>query len=831
MRTRRKWLLSTFALALAALPARAQAQLALNEKEYFSMPGLDVMAFQDIYAEGHQGGLSIIQHGVRIASNGDLRLDVVPGQWQPTPKQDKRVVDKATGEIVTTLSYPDESRDRKGFNPLIYPDLKFSYTVRVKAEGQGFRVIVDLDKALPAEWIGKVGFNFELYPGEYFGRTWYLGDKSGLFPRQPNGPQQGLGSESQPLPLATGRKLTVAPESEELRMSIESRTSDIQLYDARNKHNNGWFVVRALVPASAAKGATKGVIDWVVTPHAIPNWKYQPVIHVSQMGYHPDQKKLAIIELDRTDEKAAAFHLKRVGENGNLEDVATAVPAVWGDFLRYRYRTFDFSAVRKPGIYIAEYGTWRSQPFRIDKDIFQRDTWQPVLQYFLPIQMCHMRVEEQYRIWHGACHLDDARMAPISYNHFDGYLQGPSTLCGYKSGETVPGLNVGGWHDAGDNDLRVESQADETTILASAYECFGVNDDDTTVDQAKHLVKIHQPDGKPDLLQQVEHGVLTLLGSYKNLGQMYRGIIVPTLEQYVILGDTVNDTDNWFHDDALKGDAHTATHSAKADDRWLFTEKNASHHFKGVSALAIAARVMKTYHPALSKESLEASEALWKQDPEPGKGADERLTAAVELWMSTAKPLYRAYLLEHRADIVSRIDHTGPIVAKAVASIKDEAFSQAIREAVAQSFARTAKAQKETPFGVPYRPHIWGAGWEIQDFGVKQYQLHRAFPDIVSSEYLLNALNFVLGVHPGQNTASFASGVGARSTTVAYGMNRADWSYIPGGVASGTALIRPDFPELKDFPYLWQQMEYVMGGGSSNYFFLALAADQVLNKK
>ena len=96
------------------------------------------------------------------------------------------------------------------------------------------------------------------------------------------------------------------------------------------------------------------------------------------------------------------------------------------------------------------------------------------------------------------------------------------------------------------------------------------------------------------------------------------------------------------------------------------------------------------------------------------------------------------------------------------------------------------KAQAANPFGVPYRPYIWGAGWDIQSFGVTQYYLHRGFPDIVSADYMLNALNFILGVHPGDNTASFASGVGARSMTVASGINRADWSYIPGGVASGT---------------------------------------------
>lgn len=75
---------------------------------------------------------------------------------------------------------------------------------------------------------------------------------------------------------------------------------------------------------------------------------------------------------------------------------------------------------------------------------------------------------------------------------------------------------------------------------------------------------------------------------------------------------------------------------------------------------------------------------------------------------------------------------------------------------------------------------------------------------------------------------TFASGVGAKSATIGYGLNRADWSYIPGGVVSGTALIRPDFPELLVFPFLWQQVEYVLGGGSSHYMFLVLAAKDLM---
>ena len=63
---------------------------------------------------------------------------------------------------------------------------------------------------------------------------------------------------------------------------------------------------------------------------------------------------------------------------------------------------------------------------------------------------------------------------------------------------------------------------------------------------------------------------------------------------------------------------------------------------------------------------------------------------------------------------------------------------------------------------------------------------------------------------------------------VAYGVNRDDWSFIPGGSASGTALIRPDLPELKTWPYLWQQTEYVMGGGATNYMFLVLAVQDIM---
>ena len=159
---------------------------------------------------------------------------------------------------------------------------------------------------------------------------------------------------------------------------------------------------------------------------------------------------------------------------------------------------------------------------------------------------------------------------------------------------------------------------------------------------------------------------------------------------------------------------------------------------------------------------------------------------------------------------------------------KEKAFAKAFRTALEGYKDQLAQTVSQNPYGVPYNPSIWGAGWDIQRFGYQHYFLVAAYPDIFGREPVFDALNFVLGCHPGSNTASFASGVGAVSTTTAYGTTRADWSYIPGGVVSGTAIIRPDLPELLEFPYLWQQTEYVLGGGSSHYLFLVLATQALL---
>ncbi|MDC6366737.1 MULTISPECIES: glycoside hydrolase family 9 protein [Flavobacteriaceae] len=805
----------------------AQNQLKINDKGYFEMPGLNVTVFSDIYPDGHQTGVTVIQHGSRVAANGDLRLEASPGQWSPVPKGGKLSIDEENQTIKQRLWYPDSTKNKKGFNPIDYPDLVFSYDVEVKADkGSSFLVSVNLDEPLPEEWIGKVGFNFEIFPSEFFGKSWIMDAAHGIFYQQPNGPIISEDGEHLGAVLASGKKLTIAPETDLQRMTIVSQTGTMDFLDGRTNHNNGWFIVREKVKS----GATKNAVQWKITPNAISTWQYQPVIQVSQLGYHIDQEKKAIIEMDANVSDMHEMHLFKLAESGKTL-VKSDTPKSWGNFLRYKYGTFDFSEINTPGMYMLSYGTVETHPFKIGKDVYDRHAWQPVLEYYLPVQMCHMRVNEKYRVWHDYSHLDDARMAPTDYNHFDGYVQGSSTLTKYKSGETVPGLNSGGWHDAGDYDLRVESQVGTIWNLALMIEEFGLDYDATFIDAKNKLVEIHQPDGKSDAIQQIEHGLASVLGGYRSLGRLYRGIICPTLRQYVMLGDASSMTDNLIYDPTLEEGTKTATSSSLKDDRWVFTEEDPFRELHAVAGLAAASRVLKSSNPSLSAEALNAAISIYNNAKLNDRTDASKIIALSELLLATDDTTYTDMLLESQEKVVANFERCGWALGRVMYKIKDKKFHKKIEEAVVAYQTKLEEEQKmDSPYGVPYKPNIWGAGWNIQRFGVEKYFLHKGWSKQFSSDFFINSLNFVLGVHPGINTQSFASGVGSNSVTVAYGVNRADWSFIPGGVASGTALIRPDLPELKIWPFFWQQTEYVMGGGSTNYMFLVLAVNDYFKK-
>ena len=200
-------------------------------------------------------------------------------------QDEKRVVDEADNEIRVTLSYPDSAKHMAGFNPMLYPDFVFGYTIKVKGEKDYLVLTVDLDQPVPERFAGKLGFNLELVPSTLLGKPWIMDNRTGVFPHQAMGPTMKQSSNMEHIgdfnpdgkadldqllldrktynpmiaddivsaPLAAGKKFVLNPQDDLAKITIESEKGDLLLYDGRINHNNGWFVLRSEFPAGTRK--------------------------------------------------------------------------------------------------------------------------------------------------------------------------------------------------------------------------------------------------------------------------------------------------------------------------------------------------------------------------------------------------------------------------------------------------------------------------------------------------------------------------------------------------------------------------------------------------
>ena len=287
-----------------------------------------------------------------------------------------------------------------------------------------------------------------------------------------------------------------------------------------------------------------------------------------------------MIELDPNDTPLETASLVEVRPDGRQVEKLKAKAERWGKYLRYDYAVADFSSVKEPGLYFIQYGAHKTSAFPIAADVYER-VWHPTLDVFFPVQMDHMFVNEAYRVWHGVPHLDDALQAPLDEQHFDGYRTGDTTNSPYKPGERIPGLAVGGWFDAGDFDIQGGSHAATVSSLVATWEAFRPPHDETLVDQELRFVDIHRPDGKPDVLQQIEQGALQLAAQYRTIGRLVRGIVDGELHRYHHLGDASTQTDNLVYDPSLKPYQTAGNRSGTPDDRWVYTEASPGANYCG----------------------------------------------------------------------------------------------------------------------------------------------------------------------------------------------------------------------------------------------------------
>lgn len=831
-------------LILAACQHKPDQNLKLNDLEYFETQGVNVLVYSNLFTGGFNdektAGIELIHHGVRTAQGGAIRLSNTPEQWDLVPEIPVRTVDSISNSI--------ESVQR-------FADYDFDSRVVVTAKGKAVEIAVYLDKPVPAALEGAAGFNLEFLPSQYWNKTYLMDGRFNRFPRyvvgntvtRPNSekPKQfkgfvtsddrGTGRFIDPLPLETGRNLLMAPDEPERMVKITSQDADLMLFDGRVLAQNGWYVVRSLLPA----GKTGKVLTWTVEPHAIEGWIREPNIGFSQVGYLPSQPKVSVIELDKKDKPLTKASVYKLNDDGKASRVFSGKIEPWGDYYKYHYVKFDFSEVKTPGIYYIEYGDTKTNNFLIENNVYDKIT-DATSDIWIPIHMNHMFVNEAYRVWHGEPFKEGYRQAPPNSDHFDLHWQGPTTDTKYKALELIPGLNIGGFFDAGDFDIETGANIGVVQNFVQTWEYFKPQRDQTFVDQKQRYVDLHRPDGTPDVLQFIEHGTMQLVAQAEIIGHMAQTLSNSILDNYHHLGDAVSITDGLPYNPELGPYevARDGRSSGVKDDMWAFTSRNPGLDLRAATMFAAASRALKGYNDDLSERALIQSKRLLKEATEllasqpqdrPGRGGGASdIGTNLQLYISTGEQQYADKFQEHLWPALER--NVSFIILTALHAIPhmDASFKEKLRPYVAQYKEYIEGLEKDNPYGVPIGLGNWAGSGGIVNFGTTVCFANRHYPDIIDASHAFKTTNWLFGCHPYHNYSLVATVGATRPKAVFYGNNRADFSFIPGNVAPGILFRKPDhFENYDDWPFLWGQNEGTIGGNTSYLIFGSAFKDMV----
>jgi hypothetical protein len=827
--------LSVVALLLAANKFVSGQDLKLNDLEYFETQGVNVLVYNNLFTGGFNdektAGIELIHHGIRTAQGGAVRLSNTPEQWDLVPAIPTRKVDRATNTIESVLRYEDYD---------------FESRVVVTAKGKGVEISVYLDKPVPKALEGSAGFNLEFLPSQYWAKTYLMDGRINRFPRyvvgntitRPNteklkqykgyvtSDDRGTGRFIDPLPLETGRTILMAPDEPERLIKITSHDVDLMLFDGRMLAQNGWFVVRSLFPA----GKTGKVLTWTIEPNAIKGWIREPNIGFSQVGYLPSQPKVSVIELDKKDKPLAKASVYKIGNDGKATEVFSGSIVPWGDYFKYHYVKFDFSSVKTPGIYYIQYGDFKTNNFLIENNVYDKIT-DATSDIWIPIHMNHMFVNEGYRVWHGEPFKEGYLQAPPNTDHFDMHRQGPTTDTKYKVLELIPGLNVGGFFDAGDFDIETGANIGVVQNFVQTWEYFKPLRDQTFVDQQQRYVDLHRPDGTPDVLQFIEHGTLNLVAQAEIIGHMAQTLSNSVLDNYHHLGDAVSITDGLPYNPDLGPHevAPDGRSSGVKDDMWAFTSRNPGLDLRAATMFAAASRALKGYNNDLSARALQQSKRLLKEATEllakqpqtnRGFGGGADISTNLQLYISTGEQQYADKYQELLWPALER--NVSFVILTALHGIPhtDATFKEKLRPYVVKYKEYIDSLETDNPYGVPIGLGNWAGNGGVVSFGTTICFANTHFPDIIDASHAFKTTNWLFGCHPYHNYSLVATVGAARPKAVFYGNNRADFSFIPGNVAPGILFRQPDhFENYDDWPFLWGQNEGTIGGNTSYLIF------------
>jgi endoglucanase len=473
--------------------------------------------------------------------------------------------------------------------------------------------------------------------------------------------------------------------------------------------------------------------------HAMAD-EIEAAIVVNQAGYHPDWPKRAMVMNKAGDEPIALIN----AENGELVQMYAAQDAVSGPE-NSTVQLLDLSAIKATGRFYLEGDDLRSATFNINKNTYKEATRLLLRSYYL--QRCgHELRDEETGLSHQACHLDDGVYPRDDEVNKEGQHRDAT----------------GGWHDAGDYGKYIAPAAVTVNRLMSLY----LMAPERYPDGALSIPE--SGNGQSDLLDELTIELDWMLKMQRSDGAVYRKV---------------------------SGTKWTKAISPEDDKQTRYVYGVSSPETgKFISSMAMAARAFESSDKARAKRYLAAAEKSWEwlkyqleqtidwqKEDDSGSGAyissdtdtevqldtdhDDRLTAAVELYLTTKQQEYREYIQAFEPEETYSLYEWKDASSLSLLHLMEQDKTpelKSVREDIQQKLIARADelyARVEaSAFNIANDRFIWGSNKMTAEEGIT---LAHAWRLSGKKEYLnaaIDQLDYIMGRNP--FNLSFVTAVG-----------------------------------------------------------------------
>ena len=460
-------------------------------------------------------------------------------------------------------------------------------------------------------------------------------------------------------------------------------------------------------------------------------------VYVNQVGYLPDQQKLAYLS-----QSADSFFVVSAADGRIYFRGRPALLSSGDAASGLTTYLLDFSAMSDSGTFrIASSEKDTSYSFRISDDAF-RDVFATSLKGFY-FQRCGTELTSQFagKFARASCHLND------------GTFHSSTGISGSKAA-------TGGWHDAGDYGKYVVNAGITVGTLLMAYEQTPARfeRDDLGIPESGNSV--------PDLLDEVRYELNWLLEMQDTTDGGVYFKVTPAQFAGFIMPSSDNST------------------------RYIYQKSTtATGDFAAVTAMA--ARIYSRFDSSFSRTCLERAELAWQYlsaHPEivpaggfhnpsgtatgeygDGDDSDERLWGAAELYITTGADSLGVYFENHYADKGVISYAMGWQNVRTLAEIEylsahrqgDSTVKSALSGALLNYCGMLAGVASKDGFNVTLNPsdYYWGSNSVVMNNAVLLLFGYRLSGAKTYYNAALSQLNYILGCN--MHNMTFITGVGA----------------------------------------------------------------------